>query len=211
MAVVVEVAALDAVVLDGVVDDVDVVVAGGCDRERRPHRLVLPPGVDDGGEVVVEGAGVDGAVLAVVVDDGGVTFAESEGGVGFPGVGEAVELVEFDGEPGGAEFVEHAASADGVELVGVADECEPPSESVCVVDELVKVRGVEHSGFVDHDRRPRCRRFESGGLVAEVVEEFGDGVGWHPGFGVQDLGCFCSGCESEDVSVLLVEVDGGGG
>jgi hypothetical protein len=119
-------------------------------------------------------------------------------------------LVEFDGEPVGAEFIEHSASADGVQLVGVTDECEPPSVSVGVVDELVEIGGVEHSCFVDHDRRARRWRLEAGGLVAEVVEEFGDGVGSHPGLGVQDLGCFRGGCESEDVSASVFEVEGGG-
>ncbi len=79
-----------------------------------------------------------------------------------------------------------------------------------MVDELVKVGSIEHSGFVNHDRRPRNGRFESGGPVAEVVEEFGDGVGPHPGLFFEDTGCFGGGCEPEDGAVLLFEVDGGG-
>jgi hypothetical protein len=139
-----------------------------------------------------------------------VASSESEGGGGFPVVGEAVELVEFDGEAGGAEFVEHAAAADGVELARVTDKRESPSECVGVVDELVEVGGVEHSGFVDHDRRPGRWRFEPGGPVAEVVEKFGDGIGSHAGLCFEDTGCFGCWCEPEHGAVLLFEVDGGG-
>ena len=65
----VEVAGGQAGLLDGLVEQVDVVVGGGGDR----HRAVggqSGPGGGDGGDVVVEGAGVDAAVGLVGVEGG---------------------------------------------------------------------------------------------------------------------------------------------
>jgi hypothetical protein len=50
-----------------------------------------------------------------------------------------VEVFEFDRAAGVAEFLEHAASADGLELARVTDEGESPLALLGVHDELVKV------------------------------------------------------------------------
>ena len=123
-----------------------------------------------------------------------------------------MELVEFDGADGVAQFGEHAASADGCELVRVADEDESPSMSLDVVDEAMEVGGVQHPGFVD-DEGGAGR--ESGGdrvgtRVVEVVDQLGDGVGFEVGFPVEDLGASGGRGDAEDRSTAILEVEHGG-
>ena len=88
---------------------------------------------------------------------------------------------------GGAEFGEHAAAADGLELVGVADQRQPPPVLVGETCQLVEVSGVEHAGFVDDDGGAGGEL--PGGVgwpvgVLPFVEEFGDGVGPQAGLGL---------------------------
>ena len=119
---------------DGVVESVGG-VAGVGEHERVDAVGVESGGVlgdvfDGGVEVAV---GVDAVVALVGVGDVGVAVAESERGVGFPRVGEAVEFGEGVGGDVGVmdEFGEHAAGVDGAELLVVADEHGPPPVRSC--------------------------------------------------------------------------------
>ena len=78
-------------------------------------------------EVFVELAGVDAAVSDVGVDGCRVAVSQLEGCGGFPWLVEAVDVGEVVGAAGVAEFVEHAAASDGLQLVRVTDEREPPA------------------------------------------------------------------------------------
>ncbi len=123
-----------------------------------------------------------------------------------------MEVFEFDRAAGGAEFLEHAAAADGLELVRVADEGESPLVLFGVDDESVEVGGVQHAGLVDDHRRSRPavepRSVRVG--VVEFVEELGDGVGRHAGLGFQDTGRLGRRGEPDHRSGLCVEIGDGG-
>ena len=80
----------------------------------------------DAREVFVDGAGEDSVVVDVGVERRGIAASQLQGRGCFPGFVEAVDAVEFDRSAGAAQFVEHAATADGLELVGVADEDQSP-------------------------------------------------------------------------------------
>ena len=123
-----------------------------------------------------------------------------------------MEILEFVRATGGTEFLEHAASADGLELVRVADERESPLVLFGVDDESVEVGGVQHAGFVDdHGRaRPAVEPCPVRVGVVEFVEELGDGVGWHPGLGFQDTCRLGRRCEPDHRSGLRVEIGDGG-
>jgi hypothetical protein len=176
----VEVSGVESGVLDGAVEEVDVFVGGRCQGDGVSVVVGVEPTVGDRFDVLLEGAGNDAAAGGVGVDDGGVAAAQGEGGVGFPSVGESVHLFEVVDAVGAAEFVEHAAAFDGLELHRIADEPQPPSLAVDEVGEAVEVGGGEQAGFVDDQP---CRSRESP-LIAgwpvglrPFVEEFGDGVG----------------------------------
>lgn len=63
-----------------------------------------------------------GAVVAEVEVEGfGPAFADANGGGGFVGVDEAVEVGELDGSGVVGEETKHAAGFDGGELGGVAE------------------------------------------------------------------------------------------
>ena len=85
---------------------------------------------------------------------------------------------------------EHAATADGLELVGVTDQSQPPPVLVGESGESVEVAGGEHAGFVDDDggaggESPSWVGWSVGAVP--FVEEFGDGghaaVGANPNTG----------------------------
>ena len=113
-----------------------------------------PPAGDRGGAHAVLGAAVDTAVVVVQLGDVGVAAAESEAGVAFPVVVEAVDSVEFDGVVGVDEQAEHAASADGGELHWVADQHDSPSPPVGERSEFGELGRGGHAGFVDDEGRP---------------------------------------------------------
>jgi hypothetical protein len=116
-------------------------------------RWWAPAGGGDVVDVFVERCGEDAVVVEVGVEAGGVAVSQFEGRGGFPVVVEPVDGVELDRASGGAQFGEHAATRDRVELVRVTDEREPPPVLVGEVGELVEVGGGEHAGLVDDDRR----------------------------------------------------------
>jgi hypothetical protein len=109
----VEFTGCDAVLSGVVVEPADGVVGGGHHRHRFAPQWCLRPGVDDLGFHLVGGASVEPSVPFVFGDDADVACSEASGGVGFPVVGEAVDVVEFDGTVGVREVAEHAAPSDG--------------------------------------------------------------------------------------------------
>ena len=111
----------EAGVLDGVVQCVDVLVAAGRDRHGPPGRGQGDPVPGDAGQVILEGAGVDAAVVLVGGEGVGVAGAQMQRGGGLPGVGEAVDADQFVGAAGGGQLGEESASSDRLELSGVAD------------------------------------------------------------------------------------------
>jgi hypothetical protein len=108
-----------------------------------------------------------------------VPGAQGKGRVGFPLVGEAVDVLEVVGVAGAAELVEHAAAADGLELAGVADEHQSPLLGLGESDESVEGVGADHAALVDDERRPRGKAVRGAGAAGSVpfVEELGDRVG----------------------------------
>lgn len=106
------------------------------------HEGVLPVGVGLGpvpehpfkGGVAV-GTGVQAALLEVFPEARGVALAELQACVPFPFLGEAVDLLEFDGVPGVGKGGEHPTrSVDDPDLSRVADQhdlrCGPPAAVV---------------------------------------------------------------------------------
>ncbi len=87
----------------------------------------------------------------------GVAVADQEGGGGFVGVGEAVQLGEPDRPVGVLEVGEDAAGADRGELLVVADQAHPPAVSQGVADGGVEGGGVGHPGLVDQQQGLRVR------------------------------------------------------
>ena len=166
--------------LDGVVDQVDVLVGGGGDGDRLVVLVAVEPQVGDVVEVFVELAGPDSAVRDVGLDRARVAVSQFQGCGGFPGLVEAVDAGEVVGPSGGAQLVEHPAATDGLELVGVADEGESPVLSFGEADEAFEGAGADHPGFVDDDRRPGREPIPVVGwpvVAFPLVEQFGEGVG----------------------------------
>jgi hypothetical protein len=79
-----------------------------------------------------------------------------EGGGGFVGVGEPVQLGEPDRSVGGVEVGQDAAGADGAELLVVADQAHPATPADDMVDHGGEGEGVSHPGFVDQQQRLRA-------------------------------------------------------
>lgn len=131
-----------------------------------------------------------------VVGGGGVRFAgpEVQAGVCFPGVLEASGCGELDVGDGVAPVGEHAASADGGELVGVADGDESPSVLAYQVDQVGEVVGAGHAGFVEDHRRPHRQR---GGGVGMAGEEAGHRFGRTARLGAEDV-CGLTGWRQSD-------------
>ena len=150
----VELALADADELAVVVEFVDGVVRR-CHEECGPAGFSFePPAGDRGGAHAVLGATMQPIMEVVELGDVGVAAAESEAGVAFPVVVEAVDSVEFDRVVGVDEEAEHAASADGGELHRIADEHDPPSLQVGERSEFGELRRGGHASFVDDQRRP---------------------------------------------------------
>ena len=81
--------------------------------------------------------------------------------------------------PVAQQFGEHAAAADGLELVRVTDQDEPPVGVVGELGQAVEVAGGEHAGLVDDHGGAGGRGATVGrevGRSGPFVEEFGDGV-----------------------------------
>jgi hypothetical protein len=150
----VEVAGGEAGLLDGVVEEVDVVVGGGGDGHGAGGGEGGPGG-GDGGDVVVEGAGMDTAVGLIRVERGGVGGTKPAGGGGFPGVGEAVDAGQLVGGDGGAQLGEQPAPADRLELGGVPDQDQTPPLRLGQFDEAGQGGGADEAGFVHDQRGPR--------------------------------------------------------
>ena len=153
-AVVAELAEFAAVVVDGGVDGVDVVVGGGRDRHVLAPVAGAGPVVGEVVDVLVERCRDDAVMVQVGVEAGGVAVSQLQGRGGFPLVVEAVDRVELDGPAGRAEFAEHPATAHCLELVGVTNQHQPPLLGVGELGELVEVAGADHAGLVDDHRRP---------------------------------------------------------
>ena len=97
--------------------------AGGGEHDRvESGRSVGNPSgeriLGRGGEV----ADVNTAVIEVEAECLGFAVAEGEGGGGFGGVGEAVQLGEPEGAVGVLDVAEDAAGADRGELLVIADQ-----------------------------------------------------------------------------------------
>ena len=96
------------------------------------------------------------------------------------------QLVGGDGQ---AELVEHAASADGLELAGVADEYQSPALRHGEPRQLIEGTSAHHAGFVEDHRRFRWEAPPVTGVgPAPLVEELGQGVGGDGRLVVEDLG-----------------------
>ena len=165
----------------------------------------VDPGAGDVVEVFGQWCRADPVVVEVGGECVGVAVSELQGRSGFPVVAEPVDGVEFDGAAGGDEFVEHAATSDGLELVRVADEHESPVGEVGEPGQCVEVAGVEHAGFVDDQRGPGWEIpawFRTTIGTGPFVDEFGDGVALHPGLFLQDASRFRGRGESEHVPFL---------
>ena len=122
----VEVTGVEAGLLDGAVDGVDVVVGRRHQRRRASVLVVGDPGVGHPGQVVLEGAGDDPAVRLVGVEGARVTGSHEQRRGGLPWMLEAVQAFELVDPAVGAQLVEQAAAADALQLAGIADERQPP-------------------------------------------------------------------------------------
>ena len=125
-------------------------LAGGGEHDRvHPGGPVAGPGSEGvlggGGQV----ADMNPTLVEVEVQRGRVAVAESEGGGGFGGVGEAVQLGELEGAVGVFDVAEDAAGADGAELLVVPDQPNTATQRGDVLDDSVEGEGVGHPGFVD--------------------------------------------------------------
>ena len=154
---------------------------------------VVFPGVVGGFEHRVGGAGPDAVVAGVEVEGFGSAFADADGGGGFVGVGEPVEVGELDGAGVVGEEAQCAAGFDGGELGGVAEDPDDGAAFAGVVGEPVQVAGAGHAGFVDQDEvaglehEPRIVGSPGrGGVVgvAELVQVLGPAAQ----LGAEDLG-----------------------
>ncbi len=149
---------------------------------------------------VVWGAVVEPPVTLVLGDHREVAGAESSGGVAFPVVGEAVDVVEFDGAVGVDEVSEHAAPTHSGELAGIPHHHHPPRPVVGETGEGGEFRGGDGAGLVHDHRRPRRQVIprtwwpvRPGVFVQQLVQR----VGGHRGFGSEHVGGRCGGCHPE--------------
>ena len=111
--------------------------------------------VGDRCDLVRDRARVDAAVRLVGVDRDGVAVSQLERCGGFPGVGEPVDVGQQVGAAGGAQFGEHPTPTDGLQLIRVTDQHQPPPVGVGEGDQPGEVGGADHAGLVDDDRA--CR------------------------------------------------------
>ena len=143
-------------------------------------------------EVLIQGADAYPAVLLVEVEGARVALAQQQRRRSFPGLLEPVDPFEFDRPSGVAQFGEHAAPSDRLELAWVTDQGEPPIVGGGEFDQLVQARGAQHARLVDDQRRatrqpPRVFRWPV--RPGPFVDEFGDRVTGHPGLAFQRSGC----------------------
>ena len=143
-----EVATFEAGGLDGSVEGVDVLVRRRGDGNGATGGGVVGPADGDPGRLVLESARDDPAVVLVRVEGGEATAAQAEGGVGFPAMPEAVHGGEFVDEAGCAEFAEHAAPANRLQLPRVTDEHDAPVSGVGELGQGVEGAGPDHAGLV---------------------------------------------------------------
>ena len=174
--------------------------------------MVADPVEGDVVEVFGERGGPDPVVVEVGVEAGRVAVSQLEGRVGFPLVAEAVDRVELDRAAGGAQLGEHPAAGDGLELVWVTDQRQPP---VALIGELgeEKVAGGEHPGLVDDQSRAGGEppaRFGWPVVTVVFVEQFGDRVASHAGLGFEDTGRFRGRRQPERRATLRSEIVDGG-
>ena len=114
--------------------------------------------------------------VEVVVEGLGSAVAQAEGGGGFVGVGEAVQVGELDGADVVGQQAQRAAGFDGGELGGVTEEADDGAAFAGVGGEPVEVAGAGHAGFVDEDEvagvehEPLVRRAAAGSGVVGVAE-----------------------------------------
>ena len=209
-----ELAEGSAVVVDGGVDGVDVVVGGGRDRHVLAAVAGAGPVVGEVVDVLDERCREDAIMIQVGVEAGGVAVSQLQGRGRFPLVVETVDRVELDRPAGRAEFTEHPATPDRLELVGVTDQHQPPPLGVGQVCELVEVAGADHAGLVDDHRRPHRQPPRSLGRPigsSPLVQQLRDRVRSHGGLGFEDTGRLRRRRHTEHHPSLPGEVVDGGG
>ena len=147
----VEVAGVEAGVLDGVVEGVDVLVAAGGDRHCPPGRGERKPVVGDAGQVLVERAGGDPPMALVDADGVGVAGAQLQRCGGFPGVAEAVDAGQPWVRPVAATSANSPPRPTACNWSGVTDQDHAPIEMVGEAGEVVQGAGPQHPGLIDHE------------------------------------------------------------
>ena len=189
------------------------IVARGDHRRRAAGAVTVDPRGGDAVQVLPESAGDDPAVRLVGVEAARVTGAQHQRRGRFPRLAEAVDLLQLLDPPGGAQLVEQAAPADGLQLTGIADEGEPPTLPLSEHDELVQRRCADHAGLVDDHRRPSRQpppvAWWTIGAVP-LVEQFGHGVGGDAGVVFEDTGGLGGRRQPEQRPPLAVQVVDGG-
>src|SRR5581483_7920140 len=161
-------------------EGVDGGVVGGHDHDRPAGG----PGGQPVGEGLVDhglpGAAGDAAVGVIVIEDGLVALAQAERRLGFPGVGEAADLVEFGGPAVRHQEAEQAPGFDGAELAVVTDQDEFGVGRLDHVDQGSEIGAGQHGGLVHHHDLPGTKPAGRIAPAVGVVEEFGHGVGRDP-------------------------------
>ena len=148
----------------------------------------------------------------VEVEDVDVAAAESEAGVGFPCMREAVDAVELDRAERVDGEAEHAASADGRELQWITDKHDTPGALVGERGEFCEFGSGDHAGFVD-DHRRSCGQVEAMvGPSRQVVldQQLVDGVRLDAGLDPEHLGGCGRGGHPEHRSSVESELFDGG-
>ena len=113
---------------------------------------------------------------------------------------------------GRAEFVEHAATADGAQLPRVTDQSQPPLVPLGQVHEVVEVERGQHAGLIDNERRPGR---ESIAAIRPTVgtrpfvQQLRNCVGREARFVAQHLRGLGCGSEPEGRPLCFVEIGRG--
>ena len=134
--------------------------------------------------------------------------------VTFPLVGEAVNVVEFDGAVGVDEVSEHATATHSGELAGIPHHHHPPRPVIGEKSEGGEFRGGDGADLVHDHRRPRRQVIPrswwpvgTGVFVEQLVQR----VGGHRGFGSEHFGGRCGGCHPEHHLPATLQIMHGGG
>src|SRR4051794_30717293 len=110
--------------------------------------MVGLPGVEN----TVEGGGgvadMDALPVEVEAERFGSAVSEGEGGGGFGGVGEAVQLGQPERAVAGLDIAKDAAGADRGELLIITDQPDAAAAADDERDGGVQGKGVGHPGFV---------------------------------------------------------------